>query len=115
MATLHALLLLGKTFCFGYIHWTQQHDWKLVELSGKDNTVQIPQNIKPCSLVAMHIEKYYLEKNVCNQTFKIWKTLIYSNQSNPKPYKKTIKYRSKPDSPAILPLACKHVGRHRLR
>lgn len=84
------LLLLGKTFCFGYIHWTQQHDRKLVELSGKDNTVQKPQNIKPCSLVAMHIEKYYLEKNVCNQTFKIWKTLIYSNQSNPKPYKKTI-------------------------
>jgi len=25
------------------------------------------------------------------------------------------KHRSKPDPPAITPLACKHVGRHRLR
>lgn len=61
MVTLHSLLLLGKTLCFGYIHCSQQQKLKLMELPRKENTVQIQESIKP----------WYL----CGKTY--WKKILH--------------------------------------
>lgn len=72
MVTLQPLLLLGKPFCFGYLHGTKQHDPKLAELCGKENIVQILQNIKPCQVfsVATHTEKIPYQKECLQPNFQ---------------------------------------------
>lgn len=49
-------------------------------------------------------KKYYIERNDCNQTLKIWKMQVYSSQSNPNKYKKA---NSQAEVQARLP--CHHT------
>lgn len=84
MVTLQPLLLLSKPFCFSYIHWTKQHDPKLAELCGKENTEQILHNFKPCQLCGIVSKRTFATK------LSNFGKLIYISQSYPKMYKKSI-------------------------
>lgn len=74
MATLHPLLLLGKTSCCGYIHWTQQYESEISGTACEEEYCAKATEYQTLPAMRQHIsKKYCTEKNVHNQTFKIWK------------------------------------------